>query len=317
MTPRERFITALERRPLTGRVPHFELGVYLTMELFGKVYPNHRSYHQWLQMEEKERQLHRLDIADVFIRTAERFDHSAILMRPKPDEVDETMRLTDIIRERSGDTYFLMRHGDATFAIPDGAHMAEFSYRIYDDPQSLKDEAQRMVDRALEDARVLARHGGLDGFALCSDYCFNTGPFISPDHFGEFIAPYLKQLVAGYRELGFYVIKHTDGNIMPILDYLLDANPHALHSLDPQAGIDMAEMKRICGDRVCLIGNVNCGLLDTGTDEEVVASAEYALTHGMPGYGYIFSTSNCIYTGMRLARYELMLDVWRRMGNYA
>ena len=112
------------------------------------------------------------------------------------------------------------------------------------------------------------------------------------------------------------VIKHTDGNIMPILDYLLDANPHALHSLDPQAGIDMAEMKRICGDRVCLIGNVNCGLLDTGTDEEVVASAEYALTHGMPGYGYIFSTSNLIYTGMRLARYELILDVWRRLGNY-
>ena len=37
MTPRARFITALERRPLTGRVPHFELGVYLTMELFGKV----------------------------------------------------------------------------------------------------------------------------------------------------------------------------------------------------------------------------------------------------------------------------------------
>ena len=36
----------------------------------------------------------------------------------------------------------------------------------------------------------------------------------------------------------------------------------------------------------------------------------------MPGYGYIFSTSNCIYTGMRLARYELMLDVWRKEGNY-
>ncbi|MEZ4556547.1 MAG: uroporphyrinogen decarboxylase family protein [Caldilineaceae bacterium] len=316
MTPRERFIAALERRPITGRVPHFELVFYLTMEAFGKVHPEHRSYHQWLQMQEDERELHRRDMADIFVDTAERFDHSAIFMHPNPDSVEETMRLTDLIRERSGDTYFLMRHGDATFSIPDGAHMAEFSYRIYDDPQSVRDEAQGRVDWALERALELRQHGGLDGFALCADYCFNTGPFISPDHFGEFIAPYLKQLVAGYRELGFYVIKHTDGNIMPILDYLLDANPHALHSLDPQAGIDMAEMKRICGDRVCLCGNVNCGMLDTGTDAEVVASAEYALTHGMPGYGYIFSTSNLIYTGMRLARYELILDVWRRLGNY-
>jgi uroporphyrinogen decarboxylase len=49
----------------------------------------------------------------------------------------------------------------------------------------------------------------------------------------------------------------------------------------------------------------------------VIESARYALQHGMPGYGYIFSTSNCIYTGMRLARYELMLDVWRNEGNYS
>lgn len=36
--------------------------------------------------------------------------------------------------------------------------------------------------------------------------------------FDEFVTPYLKQLITGYREMGFYVIKHTDGNIMPILD---------------------------------------------------------------------------------------------------
>jgi hypothetical protein len=30
LTPRERFITALERRPFSGRVPHFELVFYLT-----------------------------------------------------------------------------------------------------------------------------------------------------------------------------------------------------------------------------------------------------------------------------------------------
>lgn len=61
---------------------------------------------------------------------------------------------------------------------------------------------------------------------------------------------------------------------------------------------------------------MNCGLMDTGTDEEVQASARYALKHGMPGGGYIFSTSNCVYTGMRLARYDLILDIWRREGIY-
>jgi uroporphyrinogen decarboxylase len=123
-------------------------------------------------------------------------------------------------------------------------------------------------------------------------------------------------LVEGYKDLGFYVIKHTDGNIMPIIDDLLEGEPHALHSLDPQAGIDIAEIKRDYGDRVCLIGNVNCGLMDTGTEEEVIKSTHYAIEHGMPGGGYIFSTSNCIYTGMRLSRYELIVDIWRQEGDY-
>ena len=316
MKPRERFVAALERRPLQGRTPHFELVFFLTMEAFGKVHPSHRNYAQWVQMEEKERALHRAEMAELYIATAERYEHSAIFIHTNPDTVEEDMRLIDLIRERSGDEYFIMRHGDATFSIPEGAHMAEFCYRLYDDAQGLKDEAQARVDAAVRRAEALQKHGGLDGFALCADYCFNTGPFLRPEQFAEFITPYLVQLVSAYRELGFYVIKHTDGNIMPIVDQLLAAKPHALHSLDPQGGVDMAEMKRQYGDQVCLIGNVNCGLLDTGSDEEVVESARYALRHGMPGGGYIFSTSNCIYTGMRLARYELMLDVWRRKGNY-
>lgn len=317
MTPRERFIAALERRPLSGRVPHFELVFYLTMEAFGRLHPEHRRYAQWDQMEEKERQLHRRDMAETYLLTAERYEHSAIHLQPNPDREDETFRLIDLIRERSGDRYFLMLPGDATYSIPDGAHMADFASRLVEEPQKVKRDAADMVAHALARAERLRDHGGLDGFALCADYCFNSGPFLSPAQFSEFVAPYLADLVQGYRDLGFYVIKHTDGNIMPILDQLLQARPHALHSLDPQAGVDIAEVKRLCGDRICLIGNVNCALLDTGTEEQVVESARYALRHGMPGGGYVFSTSNCIYTGMRLSRYELMLDVWRREGNYA
>lgn len=316
MTPREQFIAALERRPPAGHVPHFELVFYLTMEAFGKVHPAHRNYGQWQQMEEKERQMHRQDMADLFIATAERFEHNAIFLHPNPGTEEEALHLIDLIREKTGNRYFVMMHGDATFSVPGGDKMVDFSYRLVDEPEKVKQEARDMVTRALERADRFRKQGGLDGFALCADYCLNTGPFLSPAQFGEFVTPYLAELIRGYRDMGFYVIKHTDGNIMPIIDQLVEANPHALHSLDPQAGVDIAEVKRLYGDKICLIGNVNCGLLDTGTDEECVASARYALKHGMPNGGYIFSTSNCIYTGMKLSRYELILNVWRKEGKY-
>lgn len=44
---------------------------------------------------------------------------------------------------------------------------------------------------------------------------------------------------------------------MPIIDSLISAQPHALHSIDPIAGVDIREVKRLYGDKVALCGNVH------------------------------------------------------------
>ena len=191
----------------------------------------------------------------------------------------------------------------------------DFAAGFFERPDEMKRESDRSVDAALESGKRLL-DGGIDGFTLCADYCFNSGPFFSPDMFREFGTPYLARLIDGYREMGAYVIKHTDGDIMPILDQLVDCRPHGLHSLDPQARVDIAEVKRLYGDRICLCGNVNCGLMQTGTDEEVIESVRYALEHGMPNGGYIFAMSNVAFKGMPLERYELIMDVRRQLGVY-
>jgi len=299
---------------MPGRVPHFELAFYLTMEAFGKVHPSHRRFDQWDQMSSKERQLQIADQARIFVDTAERYEHDAILVRPNPHRFPEVLQLLEEIRRTSGDRFFLLLHGDATFSIPNGAEMEELSLRMAEEPNKVDAEAQAAVDRQIATAMRLKAHGGLDGFALNCDYCFNSGSFLPLPWFDRFVQPHLTRLIAAYREMGFYAIKHTDGNIMPILDRLVAAGPHALHSLDPQGGVDMAEVVRRVGDKVCLIGNVDCGKLQTGTDEECIESARYACLEGMKAPGYIFSTSNCIYTGMDLQRYELILDVWRKEG---
>lgn len=324
MTHRERFIKALKREPLTGLVPHFELVFFLTMESIGKVHPSHRHYEQWDQMSRAEQRLQMLDMARSYIEIAEKYNHSAIFVHPNPNpsklwgkDDNPVVEILKTIRELSGDQYFLMMHGDPTFSIPDGDHMMDFAAQMYEEPEALHQQAAKNLDNAKRLSDTLARHPGLlDGFALCADYCFNVNPFFTRDQFAEFIQPYLKEIIAHYRGLGYYTIKHSDGNIMPILDMMVDCKPHALHSLDPQGGVDLAQVKRLVGDKVCLIGNVNCGLMQTGTEEELVADVRRSLRDGMPGYGYIFSTSNCVYTGLPLSRYELMNKVWREEGVY-
>ena len=318
MTGREKLIEVLEGRPVTGLVPHFEMVFYLTMEAFGKVHPTHRSFHQWDQMSESEQQAQRKDIAETYVMTAERYGHSGIFLQyGESSSVDEIRRIVDLVRTRGDNQYMIFMHGDPTFSMPNGADMLEFSISMVEEPEALHKRAQQSLDAVLRLVDNLSKYpDAMDGFLLCADYCFNVNPFFSPAQFGEFVAPYLQKTIKAMRDAGYYTIKHTDGNILPIIDQMVEANPHGLHSLDPQAGIDIADIKRRYGDRLTLMGNVNCGLLQTGTDEEVAENVRYALRNGMPGYRYIFSTSNCVYTGMDLKRYEMMNKIWREEGMY-
>ena len=313
MTGRERFFNALENRPPIDRIPTFELVHYLSMELLGKVHPCHRNFSQWNQMSREERRLQVRDMAQVFIDTARHYGHDAIFVHPNPWTEGGIVEVLSEIRELSGEEYFLCIHGDATMAIPDGDNMVEVAAMMYEEPEKLIAMQRENLKNAEGLARALAAHRGLlDGFALCSDYAFNANPFFSPDQFGELVAPVLRDEIAMYRALGFYTIKHSDGNLNPILDQIVDCKPHALHSIDPQGHMSLLDVRRKYGDRVATIGNVNCGLLQTGTEQQIEDDVLRCLSEGMAdgGKGFVFSTSNCVYTGMALSRYQRMMDLF-------
>ena len=318
MTNRERFLKTLKCEPIGGQVPTFELVFFLTMEAFGKVHDSQRHYAQWKQMSRTERNLHMNEMAQLYLDIAKRYDHSAIFVQPNPGDLESTQWLLELIREKSGDEYYIMMHGDPTWSIPDGDHMMEFSEQMYEEPEKLNEISKRRLEECLETAAKLHQMGHLvDGFTMCADYCFNTNPFFSPEKFDELIAPYLRDVIAGYREMGYYTIKHTDGNIMPIVKQMADCKPDAIHSLDPQGGVTIPEVRKIVGPDIALVGNVSCALLQTGTDEECREDVLRSLREGMAnGRGYVFSTSNCAYTGLPLERYEMMIDIWRKYGNY-
>ena len=318
MTHKERFIKTLKCEPIGGLVPHFELCFYLTMEAMGKMHPEHRSYHQWNQMSAAGQRAHLNDIANTYIEIAKKYNHDAIFLQAVPGGLDNVQIVLEMIREKTGEDYFIMMHGDPTWAMPDGENMVDFSVQMYEEPEKLNDISKRRVERTLENAAKLNQNGHLlDCYALCSDYCFNVNPFFTPDLFDELITPYLKESIQGYHDLGYYVIKHTDGNIMPIVKQIADCKPDAIHSLDPQGGVSIPEVRKAIGDDICLIGNVNCGLMQTGTDEEAREDILRSLRQGMErGYGYVFTTSNCVYTGMPLERYDMMVDLRNKYGWY-
>ena len=339
-TPAERAVCALTLGQ-PDEIPTFELEFQLSEEFFGYSLDDPRfsgSIFPTLSPKEVERAAY--DLADKYARvygTATAYDIGGAALSGDPEkdarpgldyaiipvynpwwgDVNSpvTIAFRRRLREHFGNTRLFGGHGDGTFSIPSGSDMYGFAYRIADEPEEVLAQAERMAQNAIE-ANKRQHEAGLDVALLCADYCYNSGPFLSPAMFDEFITPFLAKICKAGREDGMYMIKHTDGNIMPILDSLVNAGPHALHSIDPMAGVDIREVKRLYGDRVALCGNVHCAALQTGTDEEVRASAEYCLKYGGAGGGYIFATSNVPFKGMPPERYAMILDIWKEHRKY-
>jgi len=159
---------------------------------------------------------------------------------------------------------------------------------------------------------------GVDGIIGGNDWCFKSGPMFSPREFRRFFVPYLRQIAEMCHQNGIPYIKHLDGNTKKLLDILVDeVGIDGHHPFEPSAGMDLVDAKKQYGDRLTLMGNLECGwLLSEGTPEQVRLAARVLLKHVAPGGGYIFSSSNSIHDGVRLENLYAMLETVQQEGVY-
>ena len=172
------------------------------------------------------------------------------------------------------------------------------------------------VDVNLEMAQEVARRGA-DFVFTGDDYASTAGPFMSPAMFREFLNPGLQRVMGGYKALGLPIIKHSDGDIRPVLDMILDSGIDCLDPIDPMAGLDIGEFKAKYGGRVALKGNVNCAhTLTFASEKQVVEETREVIRKAGSGGGLIVSSSNSIHSSVKPGNYLAMWNAIRMYGRY-
>lgn len=157
---------------------------------------------------------------------------------------------------------------------------------------------------------------GADGILTCNDFGYSKNSWISPRHFREFIFPNLKDLSEVIRKKGSFHIIHSDGNNKPFIEMFAEAGVDAYQSIDILGGMDLAEVKRKIGDKVCLIGNVNLQILSEGSPEEVIKDVERCIEDAAEGGGYIISSSGAL-LNPKLENLISMISYARKKGKYS
>ncbi len=235
---------------------------------------------------------------------------------PDPHEEENYVLLKEAVRRFKGEKLVAFHTRAEFMAAAEVRGLSDLLMDFVVNPEF----AHRLLKMAndVTCARVkIAIEEGADAIVIADDWAYTDGPFMSVEHFQEFVLPYFKRMVQICKDGGAYALKHCDGNMWPILDLTIDAGIDGINPIEPVAGMDIGEVKEKYGNRVCIMGNIDCGnLLGRGSVDEVVRTVRETLRKAAPGGGYVLMSSNSIHSTVRPENLKAMWDTTREFGTY-
>jgi uroporphyrinogen decarboxylase len=147
---------------------------------------------------------------------------------------------------------------------------------------------------------------GADFVVMGDDVAYKNKTFISPRKFEDLVIPFYKKIV---EALNVPVIWHSDGYVTPLLKGAIEAGIKGILPLEPTAGVDLGEVKKSYGEKLILVGNVDCVYVLCQADlEEVRKEVRRCMAEAKEGGGYMLSDSNSLHVGCNI---EAVLEMYR------
>ena len=150
-----------------------------------------------------------------------------------------------------------------------------FLIDIASDSSFAKALADKVANHIIEIGKESLRRGNLydTGIWIYDDMAYNLQPMMSPASFEKIFLPAYKRMVKAFKEVGAAkVCLHSDGNIGPLLDMLIDAGIDAINPVEPKAGLHIPTLKAKYSNRLAYIGGMcNARVLPRGDKKEIEA----------------------------------------------
>jgi len=188
---------------------------------------------------------------------------------------------------------------------------------MIEDPDWVNDMMEARTELtivALEE--MLARGFEFDGVMTSDDLGYRNGPFFSPAMFRELVMPHHKRYCDAAHAHGLKTHLHSCGNIMPLVPSIIEAGYDVLNPLEVKAGMDLFEMKKDFGDRLCLVGGIDARSMadpdPSGIEEEIRTKLPMAKKGG----GYIFHSDHSIPDNVSFDTYKRVIELALEYGRY-
>lgn len=132
---------------------------------------------------------------------------------------------------------------------------------------------------------------GANGIIVADDIAYQGGTFISPAALRKNFFPGLAEQVKALRREKAPIFFHADGNLLPVIDDIVDCSFDGLHSLDFSSVSDIQKVRHAVQNKLCLMGGYDLGWFQSDDRTKKALELLEATSTGVPGSGYIFGSS--------------------------
>lgn len=169
--------------------------------------------------------------------------------------------------------------------------------------------------QCIEFMKEAKRHGA-DFVLGGGDLANSNGPVYNPEIFRKMLAPRYKKILEVSHSLGLFYVFRSDGNTRPLWKTWFDEiGFDGYAEIDKSAGIDIGELKNLYGDRITLIGNIDCArTLVYGTKQDIENEVKDCIKKAAKGGGFILSSSNSIHYNVPAKNLIYMVEAARKFG---
>lgn len=137
---------------------------------------------------------------------------------------------------------------------------------------------------------------GADAIFIADDIAFNSGIFLPPEIMEELVFPFHKiavQEIKKHRNIPVFF--HSDGDLRRAMEKIVESGFDGIQSIQPSAGMDIAQVKKDYGDVLCLMGNIDLDyVMAFAEPQEVEDTVKRTIDAAAPGGGFILSTCNTL-----------------------
>lgn len=314
MSNKQAFISALEHKKTGSRIPLWELHFHL----WNKFDTRFVTGPEFDRLPDEEKAEAIKINAHIMKEVGERLGFGCVSIPDAPWDCVYTLpqeyrcMLVCELKALSPDFCIIAGCG-GVFSMPASADdYLNFCYWIIDEPEEVDVYCEKIYAEFELRAMELI-NAGVDAIYIPADIADNRTTFISRSQLERWYFPYLKRNVEFLHNHHIFAILHTDGNVNSILDALLDCNIDGLQAIDPIAGMNMVDVLNKFDGRAVACGNLDCGLMLSGTAEEVYESARQIL-RDCKGKALVFGNSNAVVPETPVENYMAMHSAWVQFG---